>query len=108
MPLFDLVAVDNFNFARSIQRSAVSPDAVATVRSLDEKSEMEPWRVSMFGDRLHVVVDDPPAVAIRDITGRLTMHGFHVADAYEEPPSIEDIFIALVERLRSEGKTAQE
>lgn len=50
MALFDLVAIDNFNFARSIQRSAVSPEAIATVRSLDEKSEMEPWLQGILHD----------------------------------------------------------
>jgi superfamily II DNA or RNA helicase len=48
--LFDLVAVDNFGFARSIQRSDVSAAAIATVRTLDEKVEMEPWVQAILHD----------------------------------------------------------
>ena len=50
MALFDLLAVDNFNLARSIQRSDVSAEALATVRTLDEKAELEPWLQAILHD----------------------------------------------------------
>src|SRR5262249_18058935 len=57
------------------------------------ESHTERWRVSLFGDRLHVLVDDTPDVAIRNVTARLASDGVQVVDAYEEPCSIEDVFI---------------
>ena len=70
------------------------------------KSEMERWRVSLFGDRLHVVVDEDPAEGIRRLRRRLMAGRVQVADAYEERYSLEDVFIAVVEKARSMGKVA--
>ena len=72
------------------------------------RSDMERWRVSLFGDRLHVIVDTDPETAILDVTRRLAMGGLRVLDAYEEPRSLEDVFIAVVRQMQSEGKTAEE
>lgn len=72
------------------------------------KSEMENWRVSLFGDRLHVIVDEDAAAGIRRITERLASEGIHVSKAREQPYSLEDVFIAVVEKMRKEGKMAEE
>jgi len=72
------------------------------------RSDMERWRVSLFGDRLHVIVDTDLETAIRNVTRRLAMDGLRVMDAYEEPRTLEDVFIAVVQQLQSEGKTAKE
>jgi len=72
------------------------------------KEQMERWRVSLFGDRLHVIVDEDPQTGIKNVTDRLTAAGIKVADAGEEPFSLEDVFIAVVEQMRKEGKTAEE
>jgi len=72
------------------------------------KEQMERWRVSLFGDRLHVIVDEDPQTGIKNVTDRLTAAGIKVADAGEEPFSLEDVFIAVVEQMRKEGKTAGE
>src|SRR5262249_15983062 len=35
------------------------------------KTQMDRWRISLFGDRLHVIVDEDPNTAIRDLTAKL-------------------------------------
>jgi len=72
------------------------------------KSEMDSWRVSLFGDRLHIIVDEDAATGIRKITDKLTTEGIQVAKAREQPYELEDVFIAVVEKLRQEGKSAEE
>jgi len=72
------------------------------------KEEMDRWRVSLFGDRLHVIVDEDAAAGIRDVSARLERKGIQVSRAREQPYSLEDVFIAVVEQMRREGKSAQE
>jgi len=72
------------------------------------KSEMESWRVSLFGDRLHVVMDGSTESAIKLITERLSSQGISVTRATKVPYSLEDVFIAIVEKMRKEGKSAEE
>jgi hypothetical protein len=50
MPFFNLLAVDNFDAVRSIAPRDVASDAIATIRSLDEKEEIEPWVQSILHD----------------------------------------------------------
>jgi ABC-2 type transport system ATP-binding protein len=72
------------------------------------KGQMDRWRISLFGDRLHVIVDDDPQTGIQNVTNRLIAAGINVLQAEEEPYSLEDVFIAVVEQMRQEGKTAEE
>jgi ABC-2 type transport system ATP-binding protein len=72
------------------------------------KTEMERWRVSLFGDRLHVIVDDEATTGIRRLTERLNDAGIQVKDAHPERFSLEDVFIAVVEQARKEGRVAAE
>ncbi len=70
------------------------------------KGEMDRWRVSLFGDRLHVVVNEEPQAGIRRISQRLYGAGIQVAQARQERFSLEDVFIAVVEQARQNGKVA--
>ena len=72
------------------------------------KTEMERWRVSLFGDRLHVITDDDVESGKHSITGKLRAAGIQVQDAHEEHYSLEDVFITIVEKARQQGKEGRE
>jgi ABC-2 type transport system ATP-binding protein len=72
------------------------------------KTKEERWRVSLFGDRLHVITKEDVQTGIRTVTDKLKAAGIQVRDAYEEEYSLEDVFIAVVEKARQEGKVASE
>jgi ABC-2 type transport system ATP-binding protein len=65
------------------------------------------WRVSLFGDRLHVIVDNAEA-GTRETMAKLASFGVRVFDGYEQPYSLEDVFIVVVEQARKQGKVARE
>jgi ABC-2 type transport system ATP-binding protein len=62
------------------------------------RTEMEPWRVSPFGDRLHVIVDDDPGAAATRLEARLARAGIRVLEATEQDYSLEDVFLAIAEK----------
>ncbi|HKW93721.1 MAG TPA: ATP-binding cassette domain-containing protein [Methylomirabilota bacterium] len=62
------------------------------------KTEMEPWRVSLFGDRFHVIVDGDPQAAARDLTARLAREDIRVREARDQDYSLEDVFLVIAER----------
>jgi ABC-2 type transport system ATP-binding protein len=62
------------------------------------KQGMERWRVSLFGDRLHVILDGDAEAGVRRVTEQLAAAGVRVLKASEEPYSLEDVFIAVVEK----------
>jgi ABC-2 type transport system ATP-binding protein len=68
------------------------------------KGEMDRWRVSQFGDRLHVIVDEDVQTGIAQITKQLNLAGIQVKHAHEETYSLEDVFIVVVEKARATGK----
>lgn len=72
------------------------------------KTEDERWRVSLFGDRLHVITDDTAEAAIRGTTRQLESNGMKVLTAREGRFSLEDVFISVVEKARQQGKFASE
>ena len=72
------------------------------------KDKLDHWRVSLFGDRLHVVVDEDPEAGIARITGLLRAANIQVSRADEEAFSLEDVFIAEVARARAQGKVGGE
>jgi ABC-2 type transport system ATP-binding protein len=72
------------------------------------KGEMERWRVSLFGDRLHVIVDEDPQTGIEHITETLRVAGIVVSRAQPRTFSLEDVFIAEVEQARIQGKVSTE
>jgi ABC-2 type transport system ATP-binding protein len=72
------------------------------------KQTMDRWRVSLFGYRLHVVIDEDVLTGTRSVTEQLRQAGIEVKDVHEEPFSLEDVFIAVVEKARAHGKFAEE
>ena len=67
------------------------------------KKTRERWRISLFGDRLHVVVDEDPSDEIVRLTKELNASNINVLRAYETPYSLEDVFISVVERARKKS-----
>jgi drug efflux transport system ATP-binding protein len=59
------------------------------------KTEMEPWRVSLFGERLHVIVDGDAQAAARRLTARLERDGIRVLEVTEQDYSLEDVFLVI-------------
>jgi ABC-2 type transport system ATP-binding protein len=72
------------------------------------KQTLERWRVSLFGDRLHVIVDESVEEGLRFVHERLGQAGVHILDAYEQSYSLEDVFIAIVEKARKQGAIVEE
>src|SRR6266852_2071740 len=70
------------------------------------KQILERWRVSLFGDRLHVITDESPELGIPNTNLRLASHGIRVSSAKEVRFSLEDVFIGVVEKARQQGKAA--
>jgi ABC-2 type transport system ATP-binding protein len=72
------------------------------------KQHMDRWRVSLFGPRLHVITDDDADSARRNVTAQLSQVNVKVLGVTEESYSLEDVFIAVVEKARAGGKFARE
>jgi ABC-2 type transport system ATP-binding protein len=66
------------------------------------------WRVSLFGDRLHVITEKPAEEGISETRVRLARAGIRVVSAEEGRYSLEDVFISVVEKARLAGKVAKE
>jgi ABC-2 type transport system ATP-binding protein len=62
------------------------------------KTEMEPWRVSLFGDRFHVIVEGDAQTAARQLAARLARDGVRVLDTREQDFSLEDVFLVVAAR----------
>jgi ABC-2 type transport system ATP-binding protein len=75
----------------------IRPDAPQRAVAL-LKRELEPWRVSLFGDRLHVIVDGDAGAALRALTASLAREGVRVLEARDEDYSLEDVFLVIAER----------
>lgn len=68
------------------------------------KARLDSWRVSIFGDRLHLVLDDPD----RDwptIQAWLQVAGIPVQSTRPIPFSLEDAFIGIVQRAETAQQT---
>jgi ABC-2 type transport system ATP-binding protein len=78
---------------------------VAAPRFLEaiERLEKQPWilEASLFGDRLHVVVENPEK-GRRQILALLEQDGNTPASAEPVVPSLEDVFIHSIERAEAE------
>jgi ABC-2 type transport system ATP-binding protein len=72
------------------------------------KVETERWRVSLFGDRLHVITDDNLEAGKRATTEKLQANGIQVRSIEKGRFSLEDVFISVVEKAREQGKFASE
>jgi ABC-2 type transport system ATP-binding protein len=65
-----------------------------TMRAIEKVSGVV--EVAIFGGGLHVVADDPDATMVR-IRGKLAELGIEVKQLEQIPPSLEDVFVALIE-----------
>jgi ABC-2 type transport system ATP-binding protein len=72
------------------------------------KSDNERWRVSLFGERLHIITEDDAATGEQKYRQELEAKGVHVISVREGRFSLEDVFISTVEKARQEGKVAVE
>jgi ABC-2 type transport system ATP-binding protein len=72
------------------------------------RATVERWRVSLFGERLHLIADADPQAAIAATRERLAAGGVRVRSAREAEVSLEDVFIRIVEQARQQGKVAVE
>jgi ABC-2 type transport system ATP-binding protein len=72
------------------------------------KQSLDRSRVSLFGDRLHVITDEETEPGIRNTTRQLRNYGIGVMAAKEVRFSLEDVFIGIVEKARQQGKVALE
>jgi len=72
------------------------------------KSDTGRWRVSLFGNRLHVVTDEDVDAGKAITTQKLESNGIRIISVREEPFSLEDVFISVVEKARQQGKVAAE
>jgi ABC-2 type transport system ATP-binding protein len=72
------------------------------------KEKTQRWRVSLFGDRLHVITDDDLEAGKRMIQDKLRAAGLAIREMHEESYSLEDVFIVVVEKARQQGKVARE
>ncbi len=66
-------------------------DAMAVIERLPEVSE-----VALFGAGLHAVASDGPG-AQKAISAALDAHGFRPAQVTAIPPTLEDVFVSLIE-----------
>lgn len=77
--------------------------------ALDQlKAITERWRVSLFGDRLHVIMDETFEQGSQTLTGQLLDRGVRVLSAREARFGLEDVFISVVEQARRQGIIAAE
>jgi ABC-2 type transport system ATP-binding protein len=66
------------------------------------KERLERWRVSIFGSRLHTVLDEP-STQIPQMENWLVEAGIKVQNYREIEFSLEDVFINVVEQARQRG-----
>jgi ABC-2 type transport system ATP-binding protein len=68
----------------------------------------ERWRVSLFGNRLHVITDEGLEKGHDETVEKLTAAGITIHSVMEEQYTLEDVFIATVEKARKAGKVASD
>ncbi len=66
------------------------------------KEKLERWRVSIFGSRLHTILNDP-RTQIPQVENWLQADGVQVQSHREIRFSLEDVFISVVEQARQRG-----
>jgi ABC-2 type transport system ATP-binding protein len=96
-----LIAQGTPTEVKSRQKGSLLEIRVDDVRKAMEilQRDRDRRRVSLFGDRLHVVVDGDAERAIRSVGDQLRSNGIRVIDARQTRFSLEDVFIGAVERL---------
>ena len=102
-------APDEIKRREMAHRHLLEVDVDQPQRAVDLlKQGTEAWRISLFGDRLHVITDEEAERGIRTLTDTLAAGGVRVLAAREGRFSLEDVFISVVERARLEGKAASD
>jgi ABC-2 type transport system ATP-binding protein len=66
------------------------------------KKDTEHWRISLFGNRIHMVTDDDADGEMRLAREKLRANGIQVISVREERFSLEDVFIGVVQRARTQ------
>ena len=86
---------------KNVRKLSRTADARGVVRGA--RAAIEPVRrmdgvhsVSLYGDRLHIALKEETAGAVH--IARLTQKGIEVKDYREILPSLEDVFISMVEK----------
>ena len=64
------------------------------------KKQLEGWRVSLFGDRLHVITSDEKQA--QQIAEQLRASGINVMSMRESRFSMEDVFISIVSQAKNQ------
>ncbi|AFZ31127.1 Sulfate-transporting ATPase, Phosphonate-transporting ATPase [Gloeocapsa sp. PCC 7428] len=64
------------------------------------KTQLEPWRVSIFGEKLHVVVDHPEEIS--QLRSTLKEANLQIHSLRPIPFSLEDAFIGIVQRVEQQ------
>jgi ABC-2 type transport system ATP-binding protein len=64
------------------------------------KAQLDPWRVSIFGDRLHLVLDHPEA-DLENVRRWLQAAHVDLQTARPTPFTLEDAFIGIVQRAEA-------
>ena len=72
------------------------------------KHETDDWRISLFGQRIHVITGKSVEECKRVVKAKLEESGIKIIDLREGRFSMEDVFISVVERARREGKVGSE
>jgi len=62
------------------------------------KTQLEPWRVSIFGEKLHVVLDYPEEIS--QLRSTLKEEKLQIHSLRPIPFSLEDAFIGIVQRVQ--------
>jgi len=72
------------------------------------KQQMDHWRVSLFGDRLHVITEEDAQKLERQLRESLAAGGIQIKSIREERFSLEDVFISVVERAHQKESAVAE
>jgi ABC-2 type transport system ATP-binding protein len=80
-------------------------DPVAAMRALDGMSQVE--KTSLFGTAVHAVLRNT-GTTIDRLTARLREAGVEVTGAVEVPPSLEDVFLDVVEKAARQPQGAHQ
>jgi ABC-2 type transport system ATP-binding protein len=72
------------------------------------KARMDRWRVSLFGDRLHVITDEEAETLEHQVRKWLAASGIQLKSVREARFSLEDVFISVVEKARQASQTDAE
>jgi ABC-2 type transport system ATP-binding protein len=105
----ELVAEDSPDGIKRAQHGALLEFIVDHPQRASDvlRATVDRWRVSLFGNRLHVVVDGDPEQARQAMTSELLTHGLRVQGSRQAPFSLEDVFINVVEERRRRGAAVE-